>query len=46
MDIAVTHKKVGEDRTRNSEDMLADRQTDRHGHHNTLLPRARAGGEQ
>jgi len=38
------HKKNGEDRTRVSEDMIADRQThthretDRHAHHNTPLP--------
>jgi len=34
------HKKFGEDRTCTSEDMIADRQThtDRHTHHNTLLP--------
>jgi len=39
-----THKKIGEDRTCSSEDMIVDRktythiQTDRRAHHNTLLP--------
>jgi len=31
------HKKFGEDRTCSSRDMRADRQTDRHSHHNTPL---------
>ena len=30
--------KIGEDRTCSSEDMIVDRQTHRHTHHNTLLP--------
>jgi len=38
-----THKKIGEDRTCSSEDMIVDRKnihthTDRHAHHNTPLP--------
>ena len=32
------HKQLGEDRTSSAGDVLADRQTDRHGHHNTMLP--------
>jgi len=36
--LQATCKKIGEDRTCSSKDMIAERQTDRHGHQNTLFP--------
>ena len=41
------YKKFGEDRARNSEDMIADSkhtQTDRRAHHNRPTPRSAFGG--
>jgi len=36
--LQATCKKFGEDRACSSKDMIAERQTDRHGHQNTLFP--------
>ena len=38
-------KKFGEDRTRSSEDLIADRQTHGHAHYNTVLPYRRRSND-
>ena len=44
--IGKVYRTFGEDQTCSSEDMIAVRQTHRHAHHNTLLPRWGRSNEQ